>query len=63
MSEKKSKRKAKPRQGYTAKSPALCMVVHDLGGRPVNDKVSSEILDLVTQQAIKYGYVVNVTNQ
>lgn len=51
------------RKGYTQKSPAVCMVVHDLGGRPVSDKVVGELLDSVTEIAVKYGYVINFTTQ
>lgn len=51
------------RPGYTDKSPAMCVVVHDLGGRPVSDRVSAEILNAVTELAVKYGYVVNYTRQ
>lgn len=68
--DKKSKSKGKrkfpkgsKRQGYTATSPAICLVVHDLGGLPVGDKVANEILDTVTEKAVKYGYVVNYTRQ
>lgn len=49
--------------GYTAASPAVCIVVHDLGGLPVNDKIAEEISDAVTELAVKYGYVVNWTRQ
>ena len=65
--DKKSKGRRFPkgskRKGYTAASPAICMVVHDLGGLPVGDKVANEILDAVTEKAVKYGYVVNYTRQ
>ncbi len=66
MSEKKHKKrfpKGSKRQGYTSKSPAVCVVVHDLGGLPVSDKIADEILDVVTEKAVKYGYVVNYTRQ
>lgn len=67
MSDKKRSRpkfpKGSKRPGYTNKSSAICMVVHDLGGFPVSDKVAEEILDAVTAKAVKYGYVVNYTRQ
>lgn len=50
-------------EGYTATSPAVCIVVHDLGGLPVNDKIAEEIADVVTEKAVQYGYVVNWTRQ
>jgi len=67
----KTKPKGKPRRfpkgsqrkGYVQASPAICMVVHDLGGMPVNDKIAKEILDAVTEKAVKYGYVVNYARQ
>ena len=73
--EKKVKKSTKPKPkgrkfpkgsktyGYTATSPAVCIVVHDLGGLPVNDKIAEEIADVVTAKAIEYGYVVNWTRQ
>lgn len=67
--DKKTKRpkkkfpKGSKRQGYTAASPAVCVVVHDLGGMPINDKIAEEIADVVTEKAVKYGYVVNWTRQ
>lgn len=68
---KKTKRPTKGRKfpkgsktyGYTAASPAVCIVVHDVGGMPVNDKIAEEISDAVTALAVKYGYVVNWTRQ
>lgn len=72
--EKKSKGKGRPknrrkfpkgsqRKGYHAESNAICIVVHDLGGMPVNDRIANEILDVVTEKAVQYGYVVNFTRQ
>lgn len=73
--EKKSKGKGRPknkqrkfpkgsqRKGYHAESNAICMVMHDLGGMPVNDRIAQEALDAVTDVAVKYGYVVNYTRQ
>lgn len=64
MTEKKNRPpKGARRKGYTNTSPAVCMVVHDLGGRPVSDKVVKELLDSVTDIATKYGYVINHTTQ
>lgn len=51
------------RKGYSNASPAVCIVVHDLGGMPMNDRVAQEISDAVTEKAVKYGYVVNWTRQ
>ena len=65
MTQQKQKRskehqKAK-RKGFIQKSPAICVVVHDLGGMAIPDKVANEILDAVTEKAVKYGYVINYT--
>lgn len=49
--------------GYTAASNAVCVVVYDYRGIPVNDKIAEEIADAVTELAVKYGYVVNWTRQ
>ena len=63
MEKKKSKPKGKrkflkgsQRKGYHAESNAICIVVHDLGGMAVNDKIAEEILDAATEKAVKYGY-------
>lgn len=71
--EKKSKGKPKgkrkfpkgaQRKGYTNATNAICLVVHDpTGGMSVNDKIADEILNVVTEKAVKYGYVVNYTRQ
>lgn len=55
--------KGSQRKGYTRTSPAICMVVHDLGGLSVSDKIADEILSAVTEKAVKYGFVVNYTRQ
>lgn len=55
--------KGTQRKGYHAESNAICIVVHDLGGMPVNDRIANEILDAVTEKAVEYGYVVNYTRQ
>lgn len=67
MSDKKVKAKKFPkgtkRQGYSKASPAICIVVHDLGGMPINDKIGNEISDAVQEIAVKYGFVINWTRQ
>lgn len=64
MSHKKRKfPKGSQRKGYIGASPAVCLVVHDLGGIPMNDKIANEILDVVTEKAVQYGFVVNFTRQ
>lgn len=60
---KKKFPKGTQRKGYSNATNAICMVVHDLGGMPVNDKIANEILDAVTEKAVKYGYVVNYARQ
>lgn len=55
--------KGSQKKGYHAESNAICIVVHDLGGMPVNDRIANEILDVVTEKAVEYGYVVNYTRQ
>lgn len=55
--------KGSQRKGYHAESNAICLVVHDPGGVPVNDRIANEILDLVTEKAVEYGYIVNYTRQ
>lgn len=58
------KRKRSPRnQGYTSKSPAVCIVLYDLAGRPMPDKIANEFVDKAADLAKKYGYVINFCRQ
>jgi hypothetical protein len=63
MAEKKVQqpRKRRRREGYLHKSPAVCIVVHDPTGRPMPDAVANEILNDVTDLALKHGYLINFT--
>lgn len=55
--------KGSQRKGYVQASPAVCTVVHDLGGMGISDKIAQEVVDAVTEVAVKYGYVVNYARQ
>lgn len=59
---------AKPRksqrrrnEGYIHKSPAVCVVVHDPTGKPLPDKVATEVLNNVTEIALRNGCIINFT--
>ena len=40
------------RQGYIPKSPAVCITVYDLHGKPISDKIANEILELVNERSL-----------
>lgn len=48
-------------EGYMHKSPAVCVVVHDPAGRAMPDKIAAEIINRVTDIALREGYLVNFT--
>ncbi len=49
--------------GYTNISPAVCVVMYDLAGRPMPDLVQAEFVNMAAGIAAKYGYVISVTDQ
>lgn len=59
MAEKRNRRRRN--EGYLHKSPAICVVVHDPAGNPMPDKIAAEILNDVTQVALREGYLINFT--
>lgn len=54
-------KKRKGKQGYLHRSPAICVVVHDPGGRAMPNSVANEILERVTEIALREGYLINYT--
>lgn len=59
-----AKPKGKPRrrnEGYIHKSPAVCVVVHDPSGKTMADSTAVEVLNAVTNIALKHGYLINFT--
>jgi hypothetical protein len=59
--DKMNQRKGRRRSGYQHKSPAVCIVVYDLGGNPMPDNVAAQILNVVTDEALRHGYVISFT--
>lgn len=54
--------KRKPRRrGYIAKSPAVCVVVHNPSGAPMSDAVAARIINSVTEIALEEGCLINFT--
>lgn len=51
------------KQGYTSTSPAVCIVLYDLSGRPMPDKIAAEFVNIAGNLANKYGYAMNYTRQ
>lgn len=55
------RRNRRRNEGYLHKSPAVCVVVHDPSGNPMPDKIAAEILNKVTDIALREGYLINFT--
>lgn len=55
------KRRRKRREGYIRKSPAICIVIHDMHGKPMPDAVAAQILNAVTDIALANQYLINFT--
>lgn len=55
------KRRRKRREGYLPKSPAICVVVHDMHGKPMPDAVAAKILNAVTDIALEHSYLISFT--
>lgn len=62
MTEKKKGRSPR-KQGYTTQSPAVCVVLYDLTGRPMPDKIATEFVNHAATMAEKYGYVIHFCRQ
>lgn len=66
MEEKKGRprNKRRPKQrsnSYVHRSPAVCVVVYDLSGRPMPDSDATEIVNSIFDVALDKGYVINFT--
>lgn len=64
MAEEKRRRRRRPKQrsnNYVHRSPAVCVVVYDLGGRPMPDADATEIVNSIFDVAMEKGYVINFT--
>lgn len=57
----KDKRRRRRREGYIPKSPAICIVVHDMHGRPMPDPIAAQILNAVTDIALQNNYLISFT--
>lgn len=59
MAEKTRRRRR--REGYLHKSPAICVVVHDMHGKTMPDAVAAQILNAVTDIALANQYLISFT--
>lgn len=55
------KRRRRRREGYLPKSPAICIVVHDMHGKPMPDATAAQILNAVTDIALANNYLISFT--
>lgn len=55
------KRRRRRREGYLHKSPAICVVVHDMHGKAMPDAVAAKILNAVTDIALENNYLISFT--
>lgn len=60
---RRNKSNSHRKQGYTNVSPAVCIVLYDLAGRPMPDKIAAEFINTAAGIAKKYGYVISSTRQ
>lgn len=61
MGQPKGKRPRRRTEGYIHKSPAVCIVVHDPTGKPMPNAMATEIINTVSELAMKNGYLINFT--
>jgi len=61
MSNKNNNKRRKRNEGYAHKSPAVCIVAYDMNGRPMPDSHATEIVNTVTEIALRHGYLINFT--
>lgn len=59
--EQQPRRRRRRREGYLHKSPAVCIVVHDMHGKPMPDAMAAQILNAVTEIALANQYLINFT--
>lgn len=55
----RNRRRPKRSNGYVHRSPAVCVVVYDLSGRPIPDTDATEIVNSIFDVAMAKGYVIN----
>lgn len=58
---KEGRRPRRRKEGYIAKSPAVCVVVHDPSGKAMPDALATQVINSVTEIAIKNGYLISFT--
>ena len=63
MAETKKTRPPKKRgkQGYVARERAICIVVHDPGGKPIAPEVVEDILNTVNEKSLANGLLLSFT--
>lgn len=63
MAEKEpyKRRRNRRHEGYQHKSPAVCVVVYDMHGKPMPDTVAAKILNAVTDIAFENNYLISFT--
>jgi hypothetical protein len=59
---KKARRQPKKgKQGYLPKERALCIVIYDLGGKPIPAETVEEILNTVNEVSLPNGLIFSYT--
>lgn len=63
MGERKpiKKQRSRRKEGYLNRSPAICVVVHDLSGRPISDEIATKVVNAVFEVTEKERLAINFT--
>lgn len=62
MNDTPTKRRGKKgKTGYLPKERAICIVVYDLGGKPIPADTVEEILNTVNELSLSKGLILNFT--
>lgn len=61
MAAENGRKRKKGRQGYIPRSPAICITVYDLHGKPISDRVADDILNIVNEKSLAEGLMISFT--
>lgn len=57
----KRRNKNRRKEGYIHRSPAVCVVVHDLTGKPISDEIASKVVNAVFEVTQEERLAINFT--
>jgi hypothetical protein len=62
MTDKKPRRKNRPRRTYINRPNAVCITIHSQDGSPVPRSVLNEAAEKVTNLALEHGLLINLAD-